>query len=195
MPTPYTGSIVYPASYNIPSDGDERDATSVNAALEALGDRTTYLKARTGAINILQGGGFTGSGSITSTSPVQLQSNVPADEGYLDVPNCLAGDLLHIQMEAAQFVSQANIPDAAETRLYLFDDFGGPNEVTYIGPGTVIHQLHASAHIFQCIHLSWIHTVVEPGTCRASYYGQILGATGARMNVNAGNIIVFHLRG
>lgn len=44
MPSTYSGVNVYPASYQIPSDGDSRNASSVNAALEALGDRTTYLK-------------------------------------------------------------------------------------------------------------------------------------------------------
>lgn len=47
MPTPYAGNpATFPASYNIPSDGDPADAASVNAAFEALGDRTAWLKAR-----------------------------------------------------------------------------------------------------------------------------------------------------
>ena len=48
MPSPYSGADNFPASYNIPSDGDPRDAASVNVALEALGDRTTYLNNRKG---------------------------------------------------------------------------------------------------------------------------------------------------
>lgn len=49
MPTPYSGADAFPASYNIPSDGDTRNVASVNVALEALGDRTAYLHNRLGA--------------------------------------------------------------------------------------------------------------------------------------------------
>lgn len=48
MPTPYSGIDNFPASYNIPADTDNADATSVNTGLEALGDRTTWLKNRSG---------------------------------------------------------------------------------------------------------------------------------------------------
>lgn len=48
MPTPYSGVDNFPTSYNIPSDGDTRNAASVDVALEALGDRTTWLKNRVG---------------------------------------------------------------------------------------------------------------------------------------------------
>jgi len=46
MPSSYSGVNVYPASFQIPSDGDLRNASSVNAGLEALGDRTAYLLNR-----------------------------------------------------------------------------------------------------------------------------------------------------
>lgn len=47
MPTTYSGNpAVFPAAYDIPSDGDDENASSVNAGLEALGDRTAYLKAQ-----------------------------------------------------------------------------------------------------------------------------------------------------
>ena len=43
------GSIVYyPPNYTIPSDGDVRDAASVNAAFEGLGDRTRLLSESLG---------------------------------------------------------------------------------------------------------------------------------------------------
>lgn len=40
----YTDSSVFDSSITIPDDGDDIDAASVNVALEALADRTKYLK-------------------------------------------------------------------------------------------------------------------------------------------------------
>lgn len=46
MSSPYAGNpALFPATYLIPSDGDPRNAVSVNVAFEALGDRTAYLQA------------------------------------------------------------------------------------------------------------------------------------------------------
>lgn len=44
----YTPTPVFPVSYVIPDDGDPKTASSVNIALEALGDRTQYLFLRGG---------------------------------------------------------------------------------------------------------------------------------------------------
>jgi len=49
MPTAYAGTNTYPATFDIPADTDQRNAASVGVGLEALGDRTAYLKARLGA--------------------------------------------------------------------------------------------------------------------------------------------------
>ena len=46
MPSTINGSDSYPASLTIPSDGDARNAASVDGAFSALADRTTYAKAR-----------------------------------------------------------------------------------------------------------------------------------------------------
>ena len=45
MSTTYGGTATYPALITLPSDGDTRDAASVNTGLEALADRTEYLRA------------------------------------------------------------------------------------------------------------------------------------------------------
>ncbi len=46
MSTPYAGADTFPADFLIPDDADAEDASSVNVALEALGDRTAYLALR-----------------------------------------------------------------------------------------------------------------------------------------------------
>lgn len=46
MPSTYTPADVWDATLALPSDGDTRYVASVNAALEALADQTTYLANR-----------------------------------------------------------------------------------------------------------------------------------------------------
>ena len=50
MGTQYAGSQTFPSDYTIPDDGDPEDAASVNVALEALGDRTAFLRSRLDAL-------------------------------------------------------------------------------------------------------------------------------------------------
>jgi hypothetical protein len=45
MSTTYAGANVFPVGITIPSDGDAENASSVNVPIEALADRTVYLKA------------------------------------------------------------------------------------------------------------------------------------------------------
>jgi hypothetical protein len=46
-------SLVFGATYQIPSDGDARSAASVNVALEALGDRTAFALTNFGSYKLL----------------------------------------------------------------------------------------------------------------------------------------------
>jgi len=46
MATQYEGKDEFPASFEIPDDNDDLDAASVGVGLEALADRTQYLKRR-----------------------------------------------------------------------------------------------------------------------------------------------------
>ncbi len=53
MSTTYAGTATFPASITIPSDGDTRDAASVNVGAEGLADRTVYLKQKTDVDGVL----------------------------------------------------------------------------------------------------------------------------------------------
>lgn len=44
MASPYAGTNVFPSDFLVPADDDGEDASSVNIALEALGDRTVFNK-------------------------------------------------------------------------------------------------------------------------------------------------------
>jgi hypothetical protein len=52
MSSIYNGTNSYPTGMTIPDDGDPRNAASANVALEALADRTTYLKTRLDPITL-----------------------------------------------------------------------------------------------------------------------------------------------
>jgi hypothetical protein len=84
MPTHYTGSDTYPASYDIPSGGDARNAVSVNTGLEALGDRTTWIKNRTGIYRLVK---LSDSG-IVDTPLSTLGSSTSLTWGTGDVALC-----------------------------------------------------------------------------------------------------------
>lgn len=45
MSSQYAGANVFPSDFTIPDDGEAENAASVNVALEALGDRTKFLKS------------------------------------------------------------------------------------------------------------------------------------------------------
>lgn len=63
MSDPYAGNpALFPATYTIPDDSDPPTASAVNVGLEALGDRTAYLKAHYATPIYVE---FLGSGSIT----------------------------------------------------------------------------------------------------------------------------------
>lgn len=46
MPSNYSGDNVYPDAFQLPDDGVDPTASEVNVGLEALADRTTWLRAR-----------------------------------------------------------------------------------------------------------------------------------------------------
>lgn len=51
MTTTYSGANAFPTSITLPADGEAPVVASVNVPMEGLADRTTYLKARTDAID------------------------------------------------------------------------------------------------------------------------------------------------
>lgn len=53
MGSQYAGAPVYPSDFTIPDDGDPQNASTMNVALEAIGDRTAYMKVRTDRIEPL----------------------------------------------------------------------------------------------------------------------------------------------
>lgn len=135
MPTPYSGTNVYPTSYDIPSDGDARDAASVNVGLEALGDRTTYLYNHLPAQIV-----FTRSFNTTGdpTTIETIDNNVVANAWtktvnvLLNVGLCESSDTLFCYL-----VSGVSLPAGSYTcnyRIYATDDVSGtPTDHVVLG--------------------------------------------------------------
>ncbi len=54
MASQYAGADLFPTDFLIPDDGDDEDATSVNVALEALGDRTIALQSHSPRLQVIE---------------------------------------------------------------------------------------------------------------------------------------------
>src|SRR5262245_33734644 len=95
MSTTYAGDPTnYPTSITVPSDGDDPDAASVNAALEGLADRTAALNAKVSAYSHNFDNDV---GTIFSTSSVSPTWESAESSGvYVDIPDCKIGDVLFV---------------------------------------------------------------------------------------------------
>ena len=84
-----TGQILprtFGASYAIPSDGDARNAASVDVALEALGDRTALLnKNASGGYGLV----YESAATLTGASLATVWGSLLTTSSYVQIPNAL----------------------------------------------------------------------------------------------------------
>ena len=120
-----TGSVIgrtMGTTFAIPSDGDPRNAASVDVALEALADRTAnlgtdiisggYTCAQNGTILVLNdGGGQTHWADCTFTTGFAILTNV-AESPYWDFTELNAGDLLDIEFTGSYHVASSPVTPA-----------------------------------------------------------------------------------
>ena len=103
-------SLALGPTFPVPSDGDPRNAASVDAALEALADRTAWLGLYTGAYALTSvasvshddngAGNVWGTVAIASTGVWTAFTGVPAGfSGVLD--NVIASDILEITLDTS----------------------------------------------------------------------------------------------
>jgi hypothetical protein len=130
MSTLYGGANSFPVNITIPSDGDTKDAASVNVSLEGLADRTKYLK---GFIDGTSSGGtldgVTLTGTTTVSGPINIGALLTATAGA-DITGGLTADTLHVTGVAtfdssgtftgivtadSIVVSEASVPDSNST--------------------------------------------------------------------------------
>jgi hypothetical protein len=130
----YFGNDTYPASADIVDDGTGRDAASVNVGLEALFDRTTYLRAR-GFVDDQSWHTLaeTGSGDtfpFTSTSYTPNTSD--PDAMSVEFENVRVGDIFHIQFSGKTFNSGASPGDTLLLAIHATDDVEGAGVETRV---------------------------------------------------------------
>lgn len=140
MSAPYAGTNTYPATYDIPADGDARTAASVNTGLQALGDRTTYLAARLGSYRMVACDVFdpgAGSGLLCSSGALAWgDGTTGADYAIGDVSvQGQANDVLEvtanpialrdaagaIEARLAYKIAAGSLVPSRESRLYITD--------------------------------------------------------------------------
>jgi len=110
MSSQYAGDDLFPTDYAIPADSDSRDATSVNVALEALGDRTKYLHNRTDDAwrivahdSVALGGAPAEYRTLTETTAWTLLTDF-ADPAIVYFSDLKAGDVITVWFAAPLYI-------------------------------------------------------------------------------------------
>lgn len=113
MSTTYGGANTYPANITLPSDGDVKNAASVNVPLEGLADRTAYLYARSGAYRVVSVSEY----AHTSLNDVPALSDtiesfttgsyVAASNALVSIAGALVYDVLLVDVALTALVTDA----------------------------------------------------------------------------------------
>ncbi len=146
MPTSYGGADTWVSTFNVPSDGDNADAASVNVGLEALGDRTKYLYNRRSLTYSTTGTGLTEtSGTYVTEVNVNAFTSVVAGDkfiigGYGHLYTSGAGDTAYVRLRITDPNTSTTdccefaVPDVNGTPFAAWS----PNRLyTAVGAGTL----------------------------------------------------------
>lgn len=129
--TQYQGNDVFPAGFEEVSDGTGRDAASVNVGLEALADRTIWLRNRTKLGHVVASV-YNPLVYATFTSTNFAPSSIARV-----VNDAKAGDLLAIDLAVnLQYVGTTN--NWGNVRVAVVERFDTPNPTTYYPAGTIM---------------------------------------------------------
>lgn len=168
MPDVYAGADVFPTDYEIPADGDARDAASVNTALSALGDRTYWLQNRT-PVAVYGFGGVTYTSLESFTTNVFVKATDAA--AYVLIPDCEEGDWLEVYVTCAGMLTDP----AGDRGLFCLmhrDDHGGGSatDVTFPRTLAVIPILGSDTVPTNVSMYGW-DEITEDGDCRVIIAG------------------------
>ena len=176
MPSDYTPVATYHATIPVPADGEAFSVAVLRPPWTKLADRAAYLKARTPKLYTYS---YQSSGStfFTYVDNNTRQTTV-AVGGYIDVPNCVAGDKLLLKC----FMTWAiGIAFAGGGGQYVFthdawidvwDDVTGVTPVQQHVPGANWRSLgiaYESVAAYRPLALSGVWTVAQAGTTRATF--------------------------
>lgn len=193
MPTIYSGNDTFPASSNIPSGGDLRNASSVNTPLEALFDRTVWLKNRSNElfqyVNSTEASGAT---ALLETFTYAGTSGAWTKSGIIkvDVPGCVAFDQLQCRLHigALSYLTTASVARSIDVKIYVTDDLGGGSETDSTALGS-LGYLAAGSYAngtddFYTYATHGKHGVAFSGTCRVGFEFRINNSgAGSALNI------------
>ena len=135
------------ATFAVPSDGDPRNAASVDVALEALADRTAslgtdvisggYTLVQSGWIPILNdGGGQTKWAACTFSTSFAILTNV-AGNPYWDFTGLNEGDVVDVDLTTSYSVASSPVTPALAFGNVQFVPGGSPGALAVLGGSAV----------------------------------------------------------
>jgi len=195
MPSPFAGSsATYPSTYLIPSDGDDRNAASVNVALEALGDRTEWLRARQNDyFQYTNSTNASGDPALVETFTYAVISNAWTKSAVIkvDIASCVAFDQLQCRLHGLFILSATSAyASLMSYRLYATDDVSGtPSDSVVLGSHSAIGANDGTngADKYWPVSPHGRHTVAFNGTCRIGLQLRLRNsAAGSQVQIYSG---------
>jgi hypothetical protein len=158
MSSTYAGTAAFASYITLPSDGDERNASSVNVPLETLADRTKFLYDRAIIAISSTDSAATSGFTTTSTSLVDVT-------GFTLPFTCLAGDKILVNL-SADLKASAGL---AQFEIHLL-------ETAAVKRSDAVNSENTSTY-GETRSLSYVYTVTAP--CTVTVKGKLKSDSGA----------------
>jgi hypothetical protein len=195
MSTTYAGTAVYASPVTLPDDGDQAKLLILAAALEAILDRTEYLRVTPHSWhteNVAKNTPVTGVGTVQYAQNSSSYVAVATAQGYVDIPSTHAGDQLKIEAHFGLTVDTVGVDGFA--RIEVEDDHGG-------GSATVNTHLESEAYTTEAYSVGKpndvarviLHQVAFAGTSRVRFALKCNGADNVQLRAPI-SIVVTHIR-
>lgn len=180
MSSTYAGNAAsYPANITIPSDGDARDAASVNVALEGLADRTAHLDASRdtleGQVAALQpqftsgnGAGTINGGGTSANQKMTLHTSTVTT---------VVGDVVEVELSGYLSINKGAVagPMFMTLQLLLNENGGGDTAITHALVSAQWQTVSTTIQVPFC--LRGLKTIATAGTLvakvEATYSGDV----------------------
>ncbi len=170
MPSSYSGNDVFPSAADIPSDGDAKDVSSVNVSLEAVLDRTTWLKNRSNDLWYYNNNVGGGDPSLIETHEYNVIGTTWTKSAVIlkDIPSCVAFDQLFCRLHIGGIIAGggSGVP-LVSYRLYSIQDYGGAAIQAAVPGSQAAFGLDANDPDYIVpIHTAGRVSISTNGTCR-----------------------------
>jgi hypothetical protein len=173
MSSSYGGTDTFPATAEIPDDSDPRDAASVTVPLEALFDRTYYLKRR-GILGTYIAAADDETGSVGQSFTNHAAWTDGASGFYINIPGAVVGDILLIDCAFGSRFDSTDPTHFGKFRLYIEDNREGtPVPATPAGAFVRLDGNADHANILFQRSIVSRHVVAAAGSTRVNIQGRV----------------------